>query len=311
MTLIPPIETPAASKLTRDDFIYISAIGKPADFIGDMYGYVNYGPNPDIGKTYTVYIADCFDKGQTIVTYRNIVMGDSLAKVQKAYGKAKKHKFINTESTYIREQDHNPAYHLHTWKYYLEYRYTTEFKDKICLRFYFNNKDRVCAIGAQPVKLDRLYSKVFFKSGIEIKVPEGKKLTTKKIDGKKVYMIPADSTIIFHKENSNVRNIQAAPYDDDLIEIQSSVYDKDNYAFAHVDYQNLIYFNIKFNETYKVKDLFGKMCRSDKDEKISYKKFGDYKFIVMKVLPYYNAYDYFFEAEERMIPEYIYFKIVD
>ena len=53
------------------------------------------------------------------------------------------------------------------------------------------------------------------------------------------------------------------------------------------------------------------MCRSDRDEKISYKKFGDYKFMMMKVLPYYNAYDYFFEAEERMIPEYIYFKIVD
>ena len=69
--------------------------------------------------------------------------------------------------------------------------------------------------------------------------------------------------------------------------------------------------NIKYNETYKVKDLFGKMCRSDKDEKISYNKFGDYKFMMMKVLPYYNAYDYFFEAEERMIPEYIYFKIVD
>ena len=257
----------------------------------------------------------CYVKewGHDIITNRGITFGDSLSKVQKAYGKTQKRKINHTDSMYIRLYDNNPAHNLDKWKYYLEYRYVTKYKDKICIRFYFDKNDKVCAIIYQPVELDRLYSKTFFKSGVKIIPPEGKQVTMKKIDGKKVYMIPIESSIIFEKENSNTQDIKAKRFSDDLLDIRTSVYDKDDEVVAFADYDDFKYFNIKYNVRYSVKGLFGQMRKNNTKTKklLSYKKFGDYKFIAMKAQPNYGVYDRFFESEECMIPDYLFFQLVD
>lgn len=72
--------------------------------------------------------------------------------------------------------------------------------DKYRIRFYLNQKNKVTAVVFLK-NLEQFYKwpNKELKTGLDFQAPEGKKVTTKTINGKKVYMLPKGTKIVFKK----------------------------------------------------------------------------------------------------------------
>lgn len=137
---------------------------------------------------------------KTVKTKRNVKMGSTETAVMKQYGKAKKKKVSKTEKCFKQIKYGQPAVDTSAWKNYLEYTYK-QGKDNYKIRFYLNKKNKVTAI-VYIKNLNKFYNfpNKEVDAGLRFKAPSGKKITTKTIGGKKVYIIPKGTKIYYDKK---------------------------------------------------------------------------------------------------------------
>lgn len=138
-----------------------------------------------------------------VKTRRGIKLGSSLSYVKKKYGWAKKQKVKSTDKhieymTYCCNTED-----ISQWKNYVEYTYKNNGTYKI--RFYLNKKDKVEAIlFAKNLHKTKLLSGKKVKSGLTFKAPKGKKIKTKTIAGKKVYLLPKGTKVYINSKKCNL-----------------------------------------------------------------------------------------------------------
>lgn len=289
LSLCNVTEAQAAAKLTKDDFTYSSG--------GFTYNIID--TNQSIGLDRICHYA--YYRDNFFNTNRGIEIGDSLSKVEEAYGKATVNKIVKNDPVYTTIKDCLPSYNMEAWRYYLEYKYTTVDKYKLCIRFYFNKKDKLDMVVYTSDDYKGAYCSKFFKSGIKFVASKGKKITTKTIDGKKVYMVPKDSTFIFKKNNKYNVTVNAKIVNNPYIDGGDSIwYDEDSYTS---------YKYLKYNKSYSVKSYFTKVYDFELDKKVSLKSVGDYKYMYLKLEA--APADFNENYNKVPIPEYVYFKIVD
>lgn len=188
-----------AKKLSKKDFQY-TVDGKKQDFLTESkeYGWwwhVFY----DIPES-----KYCKGAVATVKTKRGIKLGSTEAKVTKQYGKTTKKKVSKTERFFKTIKYDFPTIDTSNWKNYLEYTYKKG-KDNYKLRFYLDKKNKVTAF-AYFKNLHKTYNypNKEAKSGIYFKAPSGKKVTTKIIGGKKVYIIPKGTKVCQNKKKRNI-----------------------------------------------------------------------------------------------------------
>lgn len=140
--------------------------------------------------------------GEDCKTKRGIKVGDKASKVTSKYGKTTKKKVSNKDSFTKFMSYYSEYYEKDTskWKYYLEYTYKKGTKNSRTLRFYLNAKNKVVDV----LYIHRInYFKLNKKSiDIDLKfvAPKGKKITTKKIGGKKVQILPNGTKIKYNNK---------------------------------------------------------------------------------------------------------------
>lgn len=133
-------------------------------------------------------------------TYRGIKVGDKASKVISKYGKVTKKKFNNNDSFNKFVKLYKNYYGVDTtdWKYYLEYTFKKGTKNSRTLRFYLNAKNKVVdVVYIHRIKYFKLNKKTI---DIDLKfvAPKGEKVTTKKISGKKVQLLPTGTKIKYN-----------------------------------------------------------------------------------------------------------------
>lgn len=118
-----------------------------------------------------------------------------------------------------------PEVDASVWKNYLEYTYKDK-NDTYKIRFYLGKKNKVTAfffIKNLENILD--YPNKESNPGLTFQAPNGEKITTQKINGKKVNMVPKGTTIKFKKTNYSMflyrydvdGNATYTPYDTDQL----------------------------------------------------------------------------------------------
>lgn len=191
-----------AKKLGKKDF-EITRDGKKYNFLTaskeseGLHWYFNENTDTKNSK----YFKGSF---KTVKTKRNVKLESTEATVMKQYGKAKKKKVSKTERYFKQIKYGQPAVDTSAWKNYLEYTYK-QGKDNYKIRFYLNKKNKVTAI-VYLKNLNKAYNypNKEAKSGIYFKAPSGKKVTTKIIGGKKVYIIPKGTKVCQNKKKRNI-----------------------------------------------------------------------------------------------------------
>lgn len=188
-------------------------------------------------------------------------IGSTEAYVRRQYGKASKVKINKKEKFYKIMKYESLGTDISACNSYLEYNYKKG-SDKYKIRFYLNKKNKVTGI----IYLKNLqefdnYPNKEMNPGLKFQAPKGKKVTTKTINGKKVYMIPRGTKI---KLKSVSGQMTAVMYD---------VYGKgkgytDLYASAE---------EIKKGESYDLEKLIN---NSDMTT-INTKKLGKYLYIAL------------------------------
>ena len=133
-------------------------------------------------------------------TRRGIKVGDKASKVISKYGKVTKKK-VNNKDNFTKFMSYYSGYYnvdASNWKYFLEYTYKKGTKNSRTLRFYLNAKNKVVDV----LYIHRInYFKLTKKSvDIDLKfvAPKGKKITTKKIGGKKVQILPVGTEMKYN-----------------------------------------------------------------------------------------------------------------
>lgn len=294
-----------AKKLSKKDFQY-TVDGKKQNFLTEskksevdcqtLYEY----PGTRNGKSKK----HCKGTINTVKTKRNIKWGSTEAAVMKQYGKAKKKKVSKTERyfKYIKYD----CYTIDTsaWKNYLEYNYK-QGKDKYKIRFYLDKKDTVTAI-TYIKNLNKWYNypNKEIKSGLSFKAPSGKKVTTKTIGGKKVYIIPKGTKIYMNQKKANVS------YSDFTI----SQYDTKGKIIAHSDLLGLgVIGGVKYGfQSIEEHLRWVYPWDAEKDEPIRQKS-GQVKSINIKKLGSYRyfviyCFSHSVSSEEELAPQIIYFR---
>ena len=139
--------------------------------------------------------------GEGCKTKRGIKVGDKASKVISKYGKADKKK-VNNKDSFTKFMSYYSDYYekdTSKWKYFLEYTYKKGTKNSRTLRFYLNAKNKVVDV----LYIHRIkYFKLNTKSvniDLKFEAPEGQKITTKKIGGKKVQILP-EGTIMKYND---------------------------------------------------------------------------------------------------------------
>lgn len=193
--------TPA--KLGKSDFVY-SYSGKKTDFLkfskeGEWAYYV-YASLTSRGN-------ECKGKIKDFTTKRKVKDGSSLAFVKKKYGNQKLKKIKSTTGFYKGVKYDEPQLDISSWKNYLAYSYKSG-KDTYKLIFCFNKKNKVAGIiYLKNAKNLRKYPNKEINVGLRFKAPEGKKVTTKKIGGKKVYLLPKGTTVYYDKKYADEKSL--------------------------------------------------------------------------------------------------------
>ncbi len=184
--ILAPQTTAAASpELSMEDFEY-----------SDSGNQISFTQNDQPGGC----VFALTDKSSK--THRGITVGSKLSDVQKKYGDNQIKNFDNKESfnRYIRTYNKIHFYFdTAKWSTYLEYIYKENTEEDRRLRFYFNRKEKVAACvyiyGYKNFYLTKKKANI----GISFRAPKGQKITTKKIAGKKVKVLPASSKITYKK----------------------------------------------------------------------------------------------------------------
>lgn len=220
--------------------------------------------------------------------------------VMKQYGKTKKKKVSKTERYFKYIKYFWYTLDTSAWKNYLEYNYK-QGKDNYKIRFYLDKKDTVTAI-TYIKNLNKFYNypNKERKSGLSFKAPSGKKITTKTIGGKKVYIIPKGTKIYMNQKKANVS------YSDFAI----SQCDTKGKIIAHSELEGI---NVECRSRSIEEYLKGvSLWDAEKDEPIrqksgqvkpiNIKKLGSYRYFVI----YCFGYEYV--DEEKLAPQIIYFR---
>lgn len=280
-------EVKAAAEFTKDDFLYED----DGEIKNAMYDY-------DENSSFYLIFETMSD---IVLTNKNIKIGDSLSKVQKAYGITEKHMLDKSEQIYAVMYVDYPTRCLEKeWKYYLTYSCKGDNQRDYYMNFYFDSKDKLKCIIIYPdqeVACFR-YANKLYRSGYKFIAPKGKKIATKTIGGKKVYLLPEGTKIKFNsKENYNII-ADISMYSNEL----DGQYNK-RIAFTY-ESQN----TFKNKKSYKATDLVKKLMASEYDydtpKNVNYKKLGKYKYFVMKLRPQDDVFP------NSLIPELVYFKFV-
>lgn len=174
------------------------------------------------GETY--YLDDTGDEDGTLrlmydkkfKTYRGIKVGSWWNTVKKKYGNTSKKKLGSDKFTkYIKVyKDYYGYTDLSTskWKYYADYKYKSSWGSDQRLRFYMDKNNKVvCIAYIEDIKFFKLSSKKMYV-GFKFKAPKGKKITTKKIKGKTVQILPKNSTISVNKKKTGDFGTMAVIY---------------------------------------------------------------------------------------------------
>lgn len=194
-----------AKKLSKKDFQY-TVDGKKHNFLTEAKEYEEIDaclyeyPDTRNGKSKKY----CKGTVNTVKTKRNIKWGSTETAVMKQYGKTKKKKVSKTERYFKYIKYAWYTIDTSAWKNYLEYNYK-QGKDNYKIRFYLDKKDTVTAI-TYIKNLNKFYNypNKEAESGIYFKAPSGKKVTTKIIGGKKVYIIPKGTRVCQNKKKRNI-----------------------------------------------------------------------------------------------------------
>lgn len=216
-----------------------------------------------------------FVKTSNIKTNRGIKMNDTASRVMKKYGKTTKHQFLAKENFHKYLKYYQIALDTSSYKSYLDYSYKKK-GDKYTLRFYLDSNDKVVAIfyiqNIQKIKLASGTVNVKLK----YRVPKGKKISTKIIDGKKVSIVPKGTRISTNPSDQKERGVIY------LIDKKGNVianpYPIINCFFNDETLDKAI--------TYVPKWDYKKMVR--KNENLRLSKLGSYKYFMLV----YNDYSY-------------------
>ncbi|MCI5856812.1 MAG: hypothetical protein MR016_05530 [Agathobacter sp.] len=242
----------------------------------------------DAGKNYTSYKGIYENNSKVVLVNKNIHIGSTYSEVKKAFGKTKKREIDMTEPITAEMQISRPYLNLKNWSYYLNYKCADEYGKNHYLKIYFDADDKIdCMIfhSEETAYVDELY-----KSNYKFIAPKGKKITTKEIDGKTVYMLPKGTKIKFNsKDKKNVST-------------HVGMYDDKNRQIAFTYYEENIFKN---KTTYKASALIKNLKSPNPNDifnpnLVDYKELGDYKYFALELITYGN--------EERLIPELVYFK---
>lgn len=192
-TLMPAENVQAAKtapgKLSVEDFVKTYPSGEKSDFL-------EQSKDNELYYSFTPKFTDTKGENSTLKTNRNVKLGSTEAFVKKQYGNAAKVKAGKKDKFYKLVKYEYPAVDISIWKNYLEYTYKNG-SDNYIIRFYLNKKNKVVAI-VYTKNLDQFYeypNKEATAPKLTFQAPKGKKITTKKINGKKVYMLPRGTKI--------------------------------------------------------------------------------------------------------------------
>lgn len=182
------------AKLGKKDFVY-TVDGQKNDFL-------KQAENKEVYWYWFIETTGTDTKGRlnNMTLGRKVKIGVSTeAYVRKKFGDTAKKKVSKKEKFYKHMKYEQPGYDISIWKSYLEYSYR-EGKNEYKLRFYLNNKNKVA--GAMYFKNPKKvynYPDKELDVGLTFQAPKGKKVSTKTINGKKVYLIPRGTKIKLKK----------------------------------------------------------------------------------------------------------------
>ncbi len=289
--MFPAGKVSAAAHLKQKDFVF-KVDGKKYDFINkvsakdETYYWVQQSVTDKSG----------YVKGEnsSFMTNRKIKFYSKASTVIKKYGKVKKKK-VTSKETFQKFMKYN-GFTVDTsqWKKYLEYSYKKG-KNQYKLRFYLNKKDKVVAV----VYLKNLngfekYPDKEMETGLKFTAPKGKKVTTKKICGKKVYFLPKGTKISFDQSKINF----------DLGGQDYWFYQYDKYGKRKADAGGLAPFF--FDEEYVIDDLISDCYKWNAkkqkytNQKLNINKLGSYRYFVIR---FWN------DGCEHLAPQVYYIRI--
>lgn len=133
-------------------------------------------------------------------TYRGIKVGSTVSAVKKKYGSATVKKYTGKDNfgKYLKQYGAYWGIDTTGWKTYLDYTYTESKTLEHRLRFCFDKNNKVIKIlYIQNYKKIKLSKNKVTDVKLNFESPSGSKITTKKINGKKVYILPKDATITY------------------------------------------------------------------------------------------------------------------
>lgn len=271
--------TPA--KLSAEDFIFTVKGGEKRDFFEESKNEFAYW---FCLSTST----DVKEKDQaTYSTNRGVKLKSTEDYVKKQYGSTTKRKVDQKEKYYKYTKYNNILTDLSLWKNYLEYSYRKK-GDSYKIRFYLNAKNKVSAI-AYIKNLDQFYNypNKEIDPGLVFKAPKGKAISTKKINGKKVYMLPKGTKIRFNKPIKSTIWLELYnPYGKLMAGVPG-------YGFGD---------GLKHKKDYDLEGQINQKLMSGKDytRRFNTKKLGKYLYFILRVMPPYGS--------DTTAPAYYYFK---
>ncbi len=279
VTLIPVGNVQAKSKspakLGAKDFVY-TYDGKKTNFISES----------DMKETYYLFDSKDTDvkssgKGR-LKTNRKVKVGSTESYVKKQYGKTAKVKVNKKERLYKYIKYNHLTVDMSVWKNYLEYSYKKG-SGKYKIRFYLDKKNKVAAI-FYVKNLEKYYNypNKELNPGLIFQPPKGKKLTTKVINGRKVYMIPRGTKINFKKgavsKSVFNRTIMGISMYDVYGKLKAS-YDRDFFPDLHPDDPNVAA-GISQGKGYDLEEIMNNAMYSN-GKCINMKKLGKYLYFTI------------------------------
>lgn len=270
--MVPVQEIYAApKKLSLKDFNYFYGGGESGSFL-------------DTDKVSVIL-------GKDIKTYRGIRVGSKLSAVKKKYGNSGKKKYDAKESFNRYYKEYGFQYtggdkDDSKWKNYVEYVYKKNGKNDRRLRFYLDKNDKVAAIiYIDKYKNYKLSKRSVKDIGLTFQAPEGKKITTKTINGKRVQVLPARTKMVYEQSKLPEFGILAYVH----------MYDTKNRRCG----ENIMPINLNWSEYngMEIKDVLKDMnvmnFSTGNSKRINFKKLGKYNYfeIVISDMDYNGGFD--------------------
>ena len=238
VTLIPVGNVQAKSKspakLGAKDFIYTEN-GKKFDFL-------KVSENQDTYYGWIVKSTDTKVTTKKVTVSRKVKIGKSTESyVRKQYGNTAKKKVSAKDKIYKMMKYRQCGTDISIWKNYLEYNYKKS-GNKYKIRFYLDKMNKVAGV-VYIKNLDKFYNYPNKELNLDLKfqAPKGKRVTTKTINGKKVYMVPRGTKIKYNEPKSTSSNGVISSYSImslDMYDVygdKMGSYDGDNFASSDLE----------------------------------------------------------------------------